>query len=76
MRVDVEYTAQLRAKAGIPSEMIELEANATIADLLVAIAARHDIREFLNGSLLCFVGASQSSIPSCNSAFSPPTGWE
>ena len=60
MHVEVEYTAQLRVKVGASSEQFELEGAASVADLLEAVAGRHDIQEFLNGSLLCFVGASQA----------------
>lgn len=60
MLIDVEYTAQLRVKAGIPSEQFEIEDGAKLDDLLKAVAGQHDIQEFLNGSLLCFVGSSQA----------------
>jgi len=60
MLIEVEYTAQLRVKAGISSEQFELQDGASVADLLEAVAGRHDIKEFLNGSLLCFVGAAQA----------------
>jgi len=39
--VTVRYFAAARAAAGMPSEDIELDAGATIADVLDAVAGRH-----------------------------------
>jgi len=60
MNVNVEYTAQLRLRTGTSSESIELNDGARVEDLIAAVGGRHDIQDFLPGSLLCFVGGSQA----------------
>ena len=41
MTITVEYFAQLRTAAGLPSESHELPEHATIADLIASIRERH-----------------------------------
>ncbi|MDP6490574.1 MAG: MoaD/ThiS family protein [Kiritimatiellia bacterium] len=60
MKVEVEYTAQLKVKTGVSADSYELDEGARVSDLIKAVAAQHDIAEFLPSSLLCFVGGTQA----------------
>jgi molybdopterin converting factor small subunit len=68
MKVQVEYSAQLRVRASCSAEALEMEAGAGLAQLLELIAARHGepMREMLfradgavSPSVLCFVSDEQ-----------------
>jgi len=68
MRIHVEYSAQLRVRAGCSAETLEVEEGAGLPQLLKAIAERHGdpMRDLLFGadgnvsrSILCFAADEQ-----------------
>jgi molybdopterin converting factor small subunit len=70
MKVDVEYSAQARIRAGCVSESFEMSEGVPLAGLLEAIAERHGdpMRELLygagggiSGAILLFLGDGQVS---------------
>jgi molybdopterin converting factor small subunit len=72
MRIGVRYMAQLKLAAGVAAEQVELPPDATVADLVTLIAARHDgtLRDLLLGAdgrphstILTFVGDAQADAP-------------
>ena len=42
MRVKVTYLAQIKRAAGVGSETLDVPTGATLAQILIALAARHD----------------------------------
>ena len=68
MKIHLEYTAQLRVRAGCPEETLELPDDTSLSGLLEAAAERHaaPLREMLldaeghvGSTILCFVADEQ-----------------
>lgn len=60
MEITIEYSAQVKTAAGIPSETIELSDGASTNDLLTTVSEQHG--DPLRGVLLDESGAPQRSI--------------
>ncbi len=60
MQVTVEYAAQIKRAAGVPSDVIEIEANAALAAVAKAVAALRP--ESLSDILLDEAGDPRPSI--------------